>query len=102
MSTIAIVLLITCANLTNLLLVRAEGRQQGGGGARHAWGRVGRLARERLLDESGLLSVLGGLLGLGVAYAALRALQAIGPTGLPRLEDIALDGSALSFALPFP
>lgn len=98
MGTIAIVLLIACANVTNLLLVRAAGRQQevavraalGGG----AW----RLAREMLL-ESVLLSVLGGLLGLGVAYAALRVLVAIGPTGLPRLDEIALDGSALGFAL---
>ena len=98
MSTIAIVLLITCANLTNLLLVRAEGRVQEAA-VRAALGAGSwRLARERLL-ESVLLSVLGGLLGLGVAYAALRVLLAIGPTGLPRLEDIALDGSAVSFAL---
>ena len=98
MGTIAIVLLIACANVTNLLLVRAEGRQQevavraalGAG----SW----RLTRE-LLIESVLLSVLGGLLGLGVAWAALRALEAIGPTGLPRLDEIALDGSALGFTL---
>jgi predicted permease len=96
MGTIAIVLLIACANVTNLLLIRAEGRQQevavraalGAG----SW----RLAREVLL-ESVLLSVLGGVLGLGVAYAALRVLAAIGPTGLPRLDEIALDGNALGF-----
>jgi predicted permease len=98
MGTIAIVLLIACANVTNLLLVRAEGRQQevavraalGAG----SW----RLAREVLL-ESVLLSVLGGLLGLGVADAALRVLVAIGPTGLPRLDEIALDGNALGFTV---
>jgi predicted permease len=98
MGTIAIVLLIACANVTNLLLVRAEGRQQevavraalGAG----SW----RLARELLL-ESLLLSVLGGLFGLGVAYAALRVLAAIGPTGLPRLDEIAIDGHTLGFTI---
>jgi predicted permease len=98
MGTIAAVLLIACANVTNLLLVRAESRQQevavraalGAG----SW----RLVRELLL-ESVMLSVLGGLLGLGVAYAALRALVAIGPTGLPRLDEVALDGRALGFTI---
>jgi predicted permease len=98
MGTIAIVLLIACANVTNLLLVRAEGRRQevavraalGAG----SW----RLTRELLL-ESVLLSVFGGVLGLGVAYGALRVLVAIGPTGLPRLDEIALDTSALAFTL---
>jgi predicted permease len=98
MGTIAVVLLIACANVTNLLLVRAEARRQevavraalGAG----SW----RLTRELLL-ESVLLSVLGGLLGVGVAYAALRVLETIGPTGLPRLDEIALDGNALGFTL---
>src|SRR5687768_4990720 len=96
--TIGIVLLIACANVTNLLLVRAEGRQQevavraalGAG----SW----RLTRELLL-ESVLLALVGGLLGVGVAYAALRLLVSIGPVGLPRLGDIALDARALTFAL---
>ena len=98
MGTIGIVLLIACANVTNLLLVRAEGRQQevavraalGAG----SW----RLTRELLL-ESVLLALIGGLLGIGVAHAALRLLVSIGPVGLPRLDDIALDARALAFAL---
>jgi predicted permease len=98
MGTIGIVLLIACANVTNLLLVRAEGRQQevavraalGAG----SW----RLTRELLL-ESVLLALIGGLLGIGVAYAALRLLVSFGPVGLPRLGDIALDARALTFAL---
>jgi predicted permease len=98
MGTIGIVLLIACANVTNLLLVRAEGRQQevavraalGAG----SW----RLIRELLL-ESVLLALVGGLLGIGVAQAALRLLVSIGPVGLPRLGDIALDARALAFAL---
>src|SRR5688572_9456880 len=98
MGTIGIVLLIACANVTNLLLVRAEGRQQevavraalGAG----SW----RLTRELLL-ESVLLALVGGLLGIGVAHAALRLLVSIGPVGLPRLDDIALDAPALAYAL---
>jgi predicted permease len=98
MATIAMVLLIACANVTNLLLVRAEARQHevavraalGAG----SW----RLTRELLL-ESVLLSVLGGILGLGVAYGALRVLVAIGPAGLPRLDEIALDATAVTFTL---
>ncbi|HET9191635.1 MAG TPA: ABC transporter permease, partial [Vicinamibacterales bacterium] len=96
--TIGIVLLIACANVTNLLLVRAEGRQQevavraalGAG----SW----RLIRELLL-ESVLLALLGGVVGIGLALAALRLLVSFGPVGLPRLGDIALDARALTFAL---
>jgi predicted permease len=98
MGTIGIVLLIACANVANLLLVRAEGRQQelairaalGAG-----WQRI---ARDLLL-ESMALGVAGGLLGLGVAYGALRALIAMAPAGLPRLNEIGIDGAVLAFAL---
>jgi predicted permease len=96
--TIGIVLLIACANVTNLLLVRAEGRQQevavraalGAG----SW----RLTRELLL-ESVLLALVGGLVGIGLALAALHLLVSFGPVGLPRLGDIALDARAFAFAL---
>jgi predicted permease len=98
MGTIGMVLLIACANVTNLLLVRAESRRPEAA-VRVALGAGSwRLIRERLL-ESVLLSVFGGLLGLGVASAAVRVLVAIGPTGLPRLEEIAIDATALGFTL---
>jgi len=98
MGTIGLVLLIACANVANLLLVRAEGRQQelairaalGAG-----WGAI---ARDMLL-ESLTLGLLGGLMGLGVAYAALRALVAMGPETLPRLAEIGIDGTVLVFAI---
>ena len=98
MGTIGIVLLIACANVANLLLVRAEARQQelairaalGAGWAR--------LARELLL-ESLTLGVLGGVLGVGVAYAALRLLVWIRPASLPRLDEITIDPAVFAFAL---
>ncbi|HTW63441.1 MAG TPA: ABC transporter permease [Bryobacteraceae bacterium] len=98
MGTIGLVLLIACANVANLLLVRAESRQQelavraalGAG-----WGRI---AREMLL-ESLTLGVLGGALGLALAYAALRMLIAKGPATLPRLGEIGVDPLVLGFTI---
>ncbi len=98
MGTIGLVLLIACANVANLLLVRAEGRQQelairaalGAG-----WGRI---AREMLI-ESLTLGVMGGVLGLGLAYAAVRILVAKGPATLPRLTEIGIDPLVLGFTL---
>jgi predicted permease len=98
MGTIGIVLLIACANVANLLLVRAEGRQQelairaalGAG-----WGRI---ARE-LLVESLTLGVLGGALGLTLAYSGLRLLVAMGPANLPRLTEVSIDPLVMLFTL---
>jgi predicted permease len=96
MATIGLVMLIACTNVANLLLVRAEARQMelsiraalGAG----RW----RIARE-LLVESVLLGLVGGALAVGVAYGGLRLLLAMGPTNLPRLGEIALDGWSLGF-----
>jgi predicted permease len=98
LATIGLVLLIACANVANLLLVRAEARQQelairaalGAG-----WARI---ARECLL-ESLVLALSGGALGLGLAYAALRLLVVIGPATLPRMGEIAIDPTVLAFTL---
>jgi predicted permease len=98
MGTIGMVLLIACANVANLLLVRAEGRQQelairaalGAG-----WGEI---ARE-LLMESLTLGVAGGVGGLGVAYGAVRLLRWMAPANLPRLDQISIDGAVLLFTL---
>jgi predicted permease len=97
MATLGIVLFIACANVANLLLVRAEGRQHelsiraalGAG-----WAQI---ARE-LLFESVALGLIGGALGLGLAQVALQALVAVGPAGLPRLKEITIDPQVLLFA----
>lgn len=98
MATIGVVLFIACANVANLMLVRAEGRQQelairAALGA--SWSRI---ARELLL-ESVALGVAGGVFGVALAYAALKLLVAIGPANLPRLEEISIDRPVLLFTL---
>jgi len=98
MGTVGMVLLIACANVANLVLVRAQGRQRelairtalGAG-----WIRI---ARE-LLAHSLVLGLLGGALGLGLALAALRLLVRLAPANLPRLTEIAIDPAAFGFAL---
>src|SRR5688572_27344491 len=94
LATIGIVLVIACANVANLLLVRAQGRGQElavrtalGAGWRH----VARL----LLVESLTLGVLGGLMGLALAYGGLRLLLVLAPENLPRLDEITIDSSVL-------
>jgi predicted permease len=98
MGSIAVVLLIACANVANLLLVRAEGRQQELA-VRLALGASSSQIAGELLVESVLLGILGGVAGLGLAYAALRLLAAIGPAYLPRLDNITIDAPLLLFTL---
>jgi putative ABC transport system permease protein len=96
MGTVGIVLLIACANVANLLLVRAEGRQHelsiraalGAG-----WGRI---ARE-LLIESLTLGMAGGVLALALANGALAVLKSLAPANLPRVDEISIGGSVLLF-----
>jgi len=98
MATIGVVMLIACTNVANLLLVRADSRQHELA-VRSALGADRwRIVRELLL-ESVTLGLLGGAVGVGVAYAGLRLLTAIGPENLPRLSEISLDGRSLAFAL---
>jgi predicted permease len=95
---VGIVLLIACANVANLFLVRAEGRE-GELAVRTAMGaNRGQLASQFLL-ESVVLGLIGGMAGLGLAYAGLRVLQTLAPANLPRLEEISLDPTALLFTL---
>jgi putative ABC transport system permease protein len=98
MGTIGLVLLIACANVANLLLVRAESRQQELA-IRAALGAGWRRIAGEMLLESLTLGVLGGALGLALAYAALRMLVAHGPATLPRLAEIGIDPLVLGFTL---
>jgi len=98
MATVGLVMLLASVNIANLLLVRADSRQQelsiraalGAGRAR--------IARE-LLTESILMGVLGGVLSIAVAYGGLRLLKTLGPDQLPRLSEVSLDGRSLLFTL---
>jgi len=95
---VGLVLLIACANVANLFLVRAERRQQELA-IRSALGAGrGRIARDLLL-ESVTLGVAAGALGTAVAWAGLRLLVRLAPTGLPRIQEIGLDPAVLLFTL---
>jgi predicted permease len=94
--TIGLVLVIACANVANLLLVRAESPQQELAIRAALGAGWGRLARELVL-ESMLLGVIGGVLGLGLASGGLRMLLAHGPATLPRLAEIGIDPAVLAF-----
>jgi predicted permease len=98
MATIGMVLLIACANVANLLLVRADGRQQELAIRAALGAGTARLARELLL-ESVVLGLIGGVVGIGLAFGALRLLVALAPGNLPRMDDIAIDLPVLAFSL---
>jgi predicted permease len=98
MATIGAVMLIACANVANLLLVRAEARRQELA-IRAALGAGWATIARELLTESVLLGLMGGALGIGLAYGGLRLLIAAGPANLPRLDEISLDTRALAFTL---
>jgi putative ABC transport system permease protein len=95
---VILVLLISCVNVTNLLLAR--GAQRSAEFAmRTALGAArGRLVRQ-LLTESLILAILGGTLGMAIAAAGVRALVALSPPGLPRASAIGVDGGVFLFAL---
>jgi len=98
MATIGLVMLIAGANVTNLLLVRSEVRQQELAIRASIGAGRGRIV-QGLLVESALLGILGGALGLVLAYLGLNALVAVGPANLPRLNEISIDARTLLFTL---
>ena len=92
------VLLIACANIANLLLARAAGREREMAVRRALGASRGRLARQ-VLTESLLLGGVGGAAGCGLAWILLRAFQGIAPGALPRLDEAGLDWRVLLFAV---
>ena len=98
LGSVGLVLLIACANVANLLLTRAAGREKevairtalGAG-----WQRIAR----QLFTESVLLGLLGGAAGLLVAQLSIYAVRTMNPGNIPRLEDIAISGGVLFFTL---
>jgi predicted permease len=93
---VGFVLLIACANVANLLLARAAGRGKELAVRAAVGAGRGRLMRQ-LLTESVLLAGLGGVLGLLLAFIAVRALRVFGPDNIPRLQEISLDWRVAAF-----
>ena len=98
MGSIGLVLLIACANVANLVLVRVDGRRQELAVRAALGARWSRIAYELLL-ESLVLGLFASLVGLGIAFWVLRMLVAIAPKGLPRVHEIGVDGGVLLFTL---
>ena len=98
MAAVGILLAIACANVGNLLLVRADGRQQEFATRAALGAGWGRLARE-LLVESTMVGLIGGAQGLAIAYGSLHVLVTSDVPHLPRVQDISIDPSVLLFAL---
>lgn len=98
MTTIGVVLLIACANVANLMLIRGAAREHELAIRAALGAGVARLRRAALL-ECLTVALLGGVAGLAIADVALRALAAFGPTALPRLGEVALDADVIAIAL---
>jgi len=98
LGSVGCILVIACANVANLFLVRAE-RRQLELALRSTFGATRGDVAGLFLGESLVLSAAGGLVGLGGAWAGVRLLASLRPPGLPRLEEIAVDSRAVLFAL---
>ena len=98
MATIGMVLLVACANVANLMLVRSESRRQEFAIRAALGARRGDVVRQVFI-ESLVLSLIGGAFGVAFAYGALTVVVATAPATLPRVEDISLDPRVMAFAI---
>ncbi|MBA3272040.1 MAG: ABC transporter permease, partial [Acidobacteria bacterium] len=96
--TVGVVFLVACANVANLFLVRAEGRQRELA-VRLALGAGLKRVAGELLSESLLLAAVGGAFGLALAYGGIQLLLALQPSRLPRLQEISLDPIVFGFTV---
>jgi predicted permease len=96
LASVGLVLLIACANVANLFLVRAEARRREIA-IRSALGAERSHLAWHFLTESLLVSALGGALAIVIAYGALQTLVAVAPLGIPRLSGVALEWRSVAF-----
>lgn len=96
LAAVGLVLLVACANIANLFLVRSESRHREVAVRRALGAGTGQLARY-FLAESAVLGIIGGVVGLGLAWAGVRLLVAFGPVNLPRLSEVHIDAVVVAF-----
>ena len=95
---VALVLLIACVNVVNLVLARASGRQRELA-IRVAMGASRRRVIRQLMFEAFAIALVAATIGIAIAFASTRLLVALGPESVPRLDELSLDARVFAFAI---